>query len=1070
MALSTTDRGVNTHNTSSTSIVVTPGSNFAAGSLAVLCVSYDNSATGGADPYSSIADSVGNTWTSRAASLNDPGAANAGNATRIFTSDMSVATLTTSNTITVTLSTSTTAKAWALFQVTPDSGYTAVFVAGGQASQSTATPSITTGSITNGGVVIGVVGREGNGTRTGDADTTNGSWSTAQQTGVGTTTGGSEIIAQSKVVTATATQTYNPTFSGVTGDGNNLWVWFTQNKNIAIGSGAATTAGISVDDILGTVCAPSGAVVTLVTGAVTIDTPSPVVLVIASGAITVATSSAAAVQGRIFAAGSSAILFGGYAPACLTNSVEQPATGAATITGPPPTAFPSGNVYYVIYTGNLGAPSATQVKNGQDATGAAALFSGVSIGPLVDAVPFSFGTQSGLDSAEPLEVAYVWSNGLVDSNVVACEFSPAIGTGAVTLTGVAPTVSVSGGATNTTFTPGAGAIACTGGSVVIVRGSILAGNAGAVVLSGVAPIGLRGEIKQPGAGAVTLTGVQPSPSTGSVVAVGSGSVATTGQAPLLRLALPTQSGSATFSGQAVAGLSGENKQPASGAVLTSGAAPLLDLRLLTTPGAIGVSGVAPTVIVSSAGNTTFAPASSSIAISGAQPSASTNSILGVGSGGVATAGTAPLLQFALPTQPGSVVLVGQSTVGLRGEVKQTPSAAVLVSGAAPILGLLLPVPSGAISVSGVAPTAIVSSASNTTFAPASGAITVSGSAGPLVAVGQPIATGAMALVGQPVSAVAGTLLQVGSGAITLAGSAPVGVRGSMASPATGAINVSGTQPVAVTSVVAAVPSGSVAFVGSVPLLLANSLVPSGAVALSGVAPVAIVTSASNTTINVPAGAIQVAGELPTPVIDFRRLPTTAVILAQGGQVALDTSIPVPSGSVVCAGAPVTILTPTSIDVPSGTISLTGRTVAAVADRLAAPGSGQISANGLPVVLSSGALASVPVGTLSIAGQPVTTNHAILVNSGSVTLVGYPPDPIVLASGGPSADQVWDYVLSNGMTAGETLDELAVLLRELYRIRGLELGSPLVVAQTSRTVADIVQSITELDGVVTVVRQ
>lgn len=221
MALSAANRGVSGNATAATSITITPASNFTAGALAILCVAYDNSANQGLDPYSSISDSVGNTWTPRVNILNDPGNANAGSALRIFTS--LITTLTTANTITVSFGSSTTAKAWTLTEVTAATGFVPSYVTGTGAIFTSATPTITSGTINNGDLILGVVGREANGTRTGDADTTNGTWSTAQQTGFGTTTAGQEIISQYKIVNATGTQTYNPTFS-TSADGNIAWI------------------------------------------------------------------------------------------------------------------------------------------------------------------------------------------------------------------------------------------------------------------------------------------------------------------------------------------------------------------------------------------------------------------------------------------------------------------------------------------------------------------------------------------------------------------------------------------------------------------------------------------------------------------------------------------------------------------------------------------------------------------------------------------------------------------------------------------------------------------------------
>lgn len=227
MALSAANRGSGGNATAATSIAITPGSNFTAGSLAVLAISYDNSANQGADPFSTITDSVGNTWTSRIAVLNDPGAASAGSTLRIFTSNVS--SLTSANTITVSFgSNSTTAKAWTLTEVASNAtGGSASYVTGSQATGSGTTQTLTTSTIAINNFVLGALGQEGNGTRTADTDTLNGSWSTAQSTGFGTTTGGIEIISQYKIVTAAGAQTYNPTASPL-GDWCMGWIEVTE--------------------------------------------------------------------------------------------------------------------------------------------------------------------------------------------------------------------------------------------------------------------------------------------------------------------------------------------------------------------------------------------------------------------------------------------------------------------------------------------------------------------------------------------------------------------------------------------------------------------------------------------------------------------------------------------------------------------------------------------------------------------------------------------------------------------------------------------------------------------------
>lgn len=227
MAITGTDRGTGTHNTSALSFTLSPGSNFTSGTWAVLVLSVDNADTSGAAHSTfTVTDTLGNTWTRRVSPLYDPGAASAGVEGAIFTTNQNGGTLTTGTTITVTFDASTTAKVWTLMEVTPTSLYRITYVQGGEGTGSaTASPTVTTASITSGNMVIGALHNEyGTAqTVTEDGDTTNGSWSTQQTTEIGTTTSGQTVASQRKVVTSTATQTYNPTL-GTSSDVILSWI------------------------------------------------------------------------------------------------------------------------------------------------------------------------------------------------------------------------------------------------------------------------------------------------------------------------------------------------------------------------------------------------------------------------------------------------------------------------------------------------------------------------------------------------------------------------------------------------------------------------------------------------------------------------------------------------------------------------------------------------------------------------------------------------------------------------------------------------------------------------------
>lgn len=215
MAITVTDRGTGTHNTGATSFTLSPASNFAVGAMAVLLVSADNSSSAGStNDFGAVTDTLGNTWTLRQAPIFDNGAASAGIQGAIYTTPQNGGAIQTGTVITVNFGSSPVAKVWAIKEVIAGAGESLAYGTGGvNAGATTGVPTVTTGTITNGDLVVGGGFKEDVDTWTGDADVTNGSWSVQQHTTIGTTTSGVAITAQHKVVTATATQTYNPTLT-----------------------------------------------------------------------------------------------------------------------------------------------------------------------------------------------------------------------------------------------------------------------------------------------------------------------------------------------------------------------------------------------------------------------------------------------------------------------------------------------------------------------------------------------------------------------------------------------------------------------------------------------------------------------------------------------------------------------------------------------------------------------------------------------------------------------------------------------------------------------------------------
>jgi hypothetical protein len=216
VAITGTDRGVGGNNVSASTIACAPTSTIAAGSAGVLKIALDNAGAGGAAAVApaSVTDSVSNAWTRRLSGIYDPGAASAGVEIAIYTCDRLTTQLTSGNNVTLNFGTAVVAKEYAFEEFTPDASFQMQYVTGAvNTGSATATPTVTTGSLPSGDAVSAMGGAESGDTWAGDADTTNGSWSTHQHGAAGTGVSGMSLTSQRKIVTATATQTYNPTLT-----------------------------------------------------------------------------------------------------------------------------------------------------------------------------------------------------------------------------------------------------------------------------------------------------------------------------------------------------------------------------------------------------------------------------------------------------------------------------------------------------------------------------------------------------------------------------------------------------------------------------------------------------------------------------------------------------------------------------------------------------------------------------------------------------------------------------------------------------------------------------------------
>lgn len=142
--------------------------------------------------------------------------------------------------------------------------------------------------------------------------------------------------------------------------------------------------------------------------------------------------------------------------------------------------------------------------------------------------------------------------------------------------------------------------------------------------------------------------------------------------------------------------------------------------------------------------------------------------------------------------------------------------------------------------------------------------------------------------------------------------------------------------------------------------------------------------------------------------------------------------------------------------------LTAQSLLAIQDALHAHAADALTLNSAPTLLIAEALHAHTADGLAI------TVDAWLVVADAAH--GHDAANIVLTTpSSAAAADVWNYVLSNGLTAGQNLVLAVQLLRELHLVHGLTPGSPLTVAPTSRTAGAVAQTIAEAAGIVTVTR-
>lgn len=229
--ITVTPRGTVTHNTSSSSFAITFPQAMSAGSTGALCVAIDNPANGGTNLAASVTDSAGNVWV-RAADRTNAVSAGLGSEEAMYIATYLSFPITTSpsTTVTVTWTGNSTAKTAAIWELTASAGnWIQGPINSSGAVFTSAAPTFTTlNAISNGHAVLAMAGIENHDQWSDDTGSTNGTWSTSQHTGVGSTTTGMSIISQYKIVTGTATQTYTPGYAGASSDGAIVTWTFTE--------------------------------------------------------------------------------------------------------------------------------------------------------------------------------------------------------------------------------------------------------------------------------------------------------------------------------------------------------------------------------------------------------------------------------------------------------------------------------------------------------------------------------------------------------------------------------------------------------------------------------------------------------------------------------------------------------------------------------------------------------------------------------------------------------------------------------------------------------------------------
>jgi hypothetical protein len=274
------------------------------------------------------------------------------------------------------------------------------------------------------------------------------------------------------------------------------------------------------------------------------------------------------------------------------------------------------------------------------------------------------------------------------------------------------------------------------------------------------------------------------------------------------------------------------------------------------------------------------------------------------------------------------------------------------------------------------------------------------------------------------------------------------------------------RPTRVNTTVAAV-----AIAGSAATINAQTRIACGIGLLSIAGLAATITRP--TRINGQTGAVAVVG-LPAAIDAQTHIAASvAAVSIAGLQAAIQQAGKINAGvaDVAIEGKQATIITPRTIACSVATVAITGQAATVNQTARIAASVAAISITGAAATITQATRINCLAASISIAGASATINQQrlIAVALADVAIEGESATITEGSSGGVGAAAVWNYALSNGMTAEQVVLAVLGYANDLARVHGLIQAEPLVVTPTSRNAGAVSQTIDTAGETVTVTR-